>query len=55
MEPRIVTLTCKTDGCVAKDVAIDLETDAEQYLCGGCCQFITDVKEPGDAGTTPAE
>lgn len=52
---REVTLTCKTDGCQNKDLAIVLVTDATQYLCGACGEFITDVKEPGDAGTTPTE
>ena len=52
---RTVTLTCETDGCSNKDVAIKLKTDATQYMCGVCGQFITNVKEPGDAGTTPTE
>lgn len=52
---RTVTLTCETNGCVAENIAIELETDAQQYMCGACGQFITNVKEPGDAGTTPTE
>jgi len=45
MTERIMKLTCETDGCVAKDIAIELITDAEQYMCGACGQFITNAVE----------
>ena len=38
-------LTCNTDKCVNKDIAIELPTDAEQFICGPCSQPITSVVE----------
>lgn len=45
-------LTCETPGCVAENIAIELETDATQYMCGACGQFITNAEEVPNAGTT---
>ena len=52
---RDITLTCETDGCSNKDLPIVMTTDATQYMCGACGQFITNVKESADAGTIEAE
>jgi len=49
---RTVTLTCETDGCQNKSLAIDVETDATQYMCGACMTLITNVVEKTDG---PAE
>ena len=42
---RNMKLTCETEGCVANGVAIELVTDADQYMCGACSQFITNAVE----------
>jgi hypothetical protein len=49
---RIVTLTCETEGCPNKNLAIDVETDAVQYMCGACMTLITSAVEKTDG---PAE
>lgn len=54
MPERTMSLTCETDGCSAKGIAIKLVTDATQYMCGGCLQFITNAVEVTDAGTIEA-
>jgi predicted RNA-binding Zn-ribbon protein involved in translation (DUF1610 family) len=41
-------LTCETKGCVVENVAIELITDATQYACGACGQFITNAEEVTD-------
>lgn len=48
---RTMILTCETKGCENENLAIELETDASQYLCGACMQFITNASEKPDAGT----
>jgi predicted RNA-binding Zn-ribbon protein involved in translation (DUF1610 family) len=45
---RNVKLTCETAGCVAENVPIEMITDATQYLCGACGQFITNAEEVTD-------
>ena len=45
---RIVKLTCETLDCVNQNRAIELPTDATQYMCGACSQFITNVEEVTD-------
>ena len=52
MNERIVILTCETDGCQNKNLAIELLTHATDYLCGGCLQLITNAVEKTDG---PAE
>jgi hypothetical protein len=42
---RKVILTCETDGCQNKDVAIEVETDATQYMCGACLTLISNAVE----------
>lgn len=48
---RLMALTCETEGCENKGLAIELNTDAQEYLCGACMQFITNAVEVQDAGT----
>jgi predicted RNA-binding Zn-ribbon protein involved in translation (DUF1610 family) len=38
-------LTCNTDNCVNKGIAIELATDADQFMCGPCGQTIESVVE----------
>jgi hypothetical protein len=45
MPERNMQLTCETKGCAAENVAIELVTDAQQYMCGLCQQFITNAVE----------
>lgn len=45
---RTMILTCETKGCMAENIAIPLETDATQYMCGACGQFITNAVEATD-------
>ena len=55
---RPVKLTCHTSGCVNAETTLTLVTDAVQYLCGACNQFIEDAVEviaDAGAGETPAE
>lgn len=52
MTERLMKLTCETKGCHAENIAIELSTDAEQYMCGACGQFITNAEEVTDG---PAE
>jgi hypothetical protein len=42
---RTITLTCETEGCPNRNLAIELETDATQYCCGACGQMITNAVE----------
>lgn len=49
---RIVKLTCETAGCQNKDLTIDVETDATQYMCGACMTLISNAVEVTDG---PAE
>jgi predicted RNA-binding Zn-ribbon protein involved in translation (DUF1610 family) len=49
---RKVKLICETSGCSSKGVAVELVTDANQYMCGACGQFITNAEEVTDG---PAE
>lgn len=51
MPERLMKLTCETDGCIAKDTPINLVTDALQYMCGACGQFITNAEEVTDGPT----
>jgi hypothetical protein len=37
-------LTCKTDGCLNKDIAIEYATEATVFICGVCSVEITDVQ-----------
>ena len=39
------SLTCKTETCINKDIAIELATDAEFFICGPCGQEIASVVE----------
>jgi hypothetical protein len=39
------SLTCNTDKCINKDIAIQLATEAEQFVCGPCGQPIASVVE----------
>lgn len=55
MLERLMKLTCETKGCQAENITIELVTDATQYMCGACGQFITNAEEVTDAGTTPTE
>lgn len=41
-------LICETAKCQNKEIPIELETDAMQYLCGACLQFITNAEEVTD-------
>jgi hypothetical protein len=43
--PRIVKLTCETATCENNGIAIELETDATAYVCGGCMVHISKVEE----------
>ena len=52
---RTVTLICETDGCQNKDMAIEVETDATQYMCGACMTFITNAVEKTNGSTETAE
>jgi hypothetical protein len=52
---RLVKLICETDKCENKNVGILLETDATQYLCGACNQFITNAEEVTDGTPEEAE
>ena len=52
---RIVILTCETDACENKSIAIELLTHATEYMCGGCLQPITNVTEKTNGSTETAE
>lgn len=45
---RLVKLTCLTENCKNKNLSIQLETDATDYMCGACMQPITDIEEVTD-------
>jgi hypothetical protein len=50
------SLTCNTENCVNKNIAIELATDAELFLCGPCGQPIASVVEiPFSEPTEPTE
>lgn len=51
MPTNKVKLICETAGCIAENIAIELVTDATQYACGACGQFITNAEVEQDAGT----
>jgi hypothetical protein len=38
-------LTCNTENCINKDIAIELATEAEIFICGPCHQPIASVVE----------
>lgn len=42
---RLVKLTCETAKCQNKNLVIEVETDATQYMCGACLTLITNVVE----------
>lgn len=52
---RLMKLTCTTVGCSNENIGIELLTEADQYMCGSCMQFITNAEIVEDAGTTPTE
>jgi predicted RNA-binding Zn-ribbon protein involved in translation (DUF1610 family) len=52
---RSVKLICETVNCENKNISIVLETDATQYMCGGCGQFITNAEEVTDGNTEETE
>lgn len=55
MDERFVTLTCETDNCENKNIPMNLYTNATQYMCGACGQYITnaiEVVEEETDGTT---
>ncbi len=41
----IVNLTCQTDKCPSKGIAVPVEDPADFCMCGACEQEITD-KQP---------
>jgi len=43
---------CGTDACQNKDVVIEVVTDATQFMCGACGEFITNIAKVSDG---PAE
>lgn len=45
-------LTCETPGCVAENIDVIMETDAEQFMCGMCGNMHTKIEEVTNAGTT---
>lgn len=47
----VMLLTCETDKCQNKLVPIELETDATQYMCGACMNYITNAVEKPNART----
>lgn len=52
---RKVKLICETENCISKGNAVELETDATQYMCGACGQFITNAEEVTDGTNEEAE
>ena len=44
-------LTCETEKCQNKDLPIEVETDAQQFMCGACMTYITNAVEKPNAGT----
>jgi predicted RNA-binding Zn-ribbon protein involved in translation (DUF1610 family) len=55
MPERLVKLTCETEKCENKSKTIEMVTDATQYMCGGCGQFITNAEEVTDGNTEETE
>ena len=49
---RTVILTCETQNCENQNLAIELVTDATEYMCGACMTHITKIVEKTDG---PAE
>lgn len=43
-----IKLICETETCPVKGTSVELETDATQYMCGVCSQFITNAVEVTD-------
>ena len=41
----IILLTCETEGCINKDIAIPFEDPAELCICGCCMNEITNKVE----------
>ena len=39
------SLTCNTQTCINKDIAIELATEADDFVCGPCGQPIASVVE----------
>ncbi len=52
---RTITLTCETKGCQNENLAIDVETDATQYMCGACMTLITNAVEKTDGSAETTE
>jgi hypothetical protein len=55
MIERLMKLICETETCGNKGHIIELVTDATQYLCGACNQFITNAEEVTDGTPEEAE
>jgi len=47
---KLIKLTCETPKCQNENLAIEVETDAAQYMCGACMTLITNAVEV-DNGT----
>ena len=52
---RNMLLTCETDNCSNKGIAIELATDATTYCCGACGQLITNAVEKTDGSAETSE
>jgi hypothetical protein len=52
---RKVKLICENENCSSKGNQVELETDAAQYMCGACLQFITNAEEVTDGTTEETE
>jgi predicted RNA-binding Zn-ribbon protein involved in translation (DUF1610 family) len=48
---RLIKLTCETDSCSSKGTPVEMVTEATQYMCGACGQFITNAEEVIDGNT----
>ena len=56
MEEREVTLICETKGCENENTPMVLFTNATQYMCGACQEYITNAVEVVEEVTDgPAE
>lgn len=42
---QTMILTCETKDCQNKDLAIELETDSPNFICGACLTLITNAVE----------
>lgn len=45
MDERKITLTCETKDCENQNIPMVLFTNATQYMCGACGQYITNAVE----------